>query len=200
MFGPTDNDGYSSSKKDASWKAKKCVANSWTCRNCYCTPRNEFHKWKIKSGALMMRRKTIKCSTASSCIYMANDGKMYPGFEEKPLAFKLVTIARTTSRNACQLMEQQISYYYCHGSPYQPPTPEILLLKAIPKFWILPAPFPLCRHFSLLVELETRQLHPRASTIIATWIQPLCSSGMIFKCNGTHLTLRKFQILSSFVY
>ena len=146
-----------------------------------------------------MRRKTIKCSTAPSYFFIWQImGKKYLGFE--PLAFKLVAIARTISRNAGQLMEQQISYYYCHGSPNQPPTPEILLLKAIPKFWILPAPFPLCRHFSLLVELETRQLHPRASTIIATWIQPLCSSGMKFKCNGTHLTLRKFQILSSFVY
>ena len=116
-----------------------------------------------------MRRKTIKRSTAPSYFFIWQImGKKYLGFE--PLAFKLVAIARTISRNACQLMEQQISYYYCHGSPYQPPTPEILLLKAIPKFWILPAPFPLCRHFSLLEELETRQSHTCASPMISNLV------------------------------
>ena len=64
----------------------------------------------------MMKRKTIKCSTASSCIYMANYGKKYLGFEDKPFAFKLVAIARTISRNAGQVMGQQVLYYYCHKS------------------------------------------------------------------------------------
>ena len=150
MFGPTDNDGYSLSKKDAPWKAKKCVANFWTCRNCYCTPRNEFHKWKIKSGP-MMKSKTIKCSTAPSYFFTWQImGKRYFGFEDKPLAFILVAIARTTRTSLLLLLPQKLSRI-------QPPVLKLILKDPTQKTWNLPAPLPLCRHFSIDEELR----HPR---------------------------------------